>query len=51
MLMLQILNDAVDYMEYDPSRSKTLIKRVMYWLEEEETSGGEEKEASTNCDW
>lgn len=34
-LMLRLLNDAVDYMDYDPTRSKSLIKRVMYWLEEE----------------
>lgn len=49
-LILRMLTDALDYFDYDPGRSKALLRRVIYWLEDD--YGEEEKEREEgSCDW
>ena len=50
--MLRMLTDAYDYMEYDQSKAKALVRRCIYLLEDDVLNGNqEEQEEDKATDW
>jgi len=49
--MLRMLTDAYDYMEYDQSRAKALIRRCIYLLEDTVYTNGKEEEEREATDY
>ena len=49
--MLRLLTDAYDYMEYDQSRAKALIRRCIYLLEDTVYTNGKEDEEGEATDY
>ena len=49
--MLRMLTDAYDYMEYDQSKAKALIRRCIYLLEDDVLNGNQEEKEDEATDW
>jgi len=49
--MLRMLTDAYDYMEYDQSKAKALVRRCIYLLEDTVYTNGKESEEECSTDY
>jgi hypothetical protein len=50
-LMLRLLHEADEYMDYNPTRSRDILRRVMRYLEDRVNGTTEETRTNDWCEW